>query len=656
MPWTAPSEPSLGLAVLKAALRDHGIGCRVMHAAPLLLRHLTIETYQFIASCWGVNDFVFMAPLEPVCDDGQLSCLVERAQEFVAAEGHPKYTTVESICNLVLTIRDEIIPPFLADCADRILRHTPKMVGFTCMFDQTIASVALAKLLKERDPGVSIVLGGYALEGAAATNVANAFPWIDTVVLGDGEAIIVELARAALRQPAHSSASVRVTHSSSATPGGVITLMPIEAASTAPPEITAIASRVIRAPNIDLVNSPLPDYHDWFQDVRELETADAITINTRVLPIESSRGCWWGQYKHCIFCGIDEEALKYRHRSAADVLQMLTTLRHTYGDHVFRFADYILPKAFYAELLPALAEQHPKFSLEAEVKANQPPERVKLFADAGFRAFQPGIESFSTDVLASMDKGVRAIDNVSLLKAAYVNRLIVNYNFLYGLPDDTLDDYLRMAEMIPRLYHLTPPIARTETIVTRFSPLQVDPTRFGIEAVPRHHRCYDVLMSDTLRSQTGFSLDDYCYYFDRGFEYGAELQALYLDIVLQIDHWKSQHRSQFVELSVRPASTGLEFHDSRFGREEQFVLDGLASDTYLACNDRPTEEQRIVDSVVRKCGASPSDVLSCLTELDERRIIWRDGRLVLGLAVPAEITAHHRDTGWPHTWMSLYVS
>ncbi len=126
--------------------------------------------------------------------------------------------------------------------------------------------------------------------------------------------------------------------------------------------------------------------------------------------------------------------MKYRYKPAGDTLAMLEVLRARHGDYAFRFSDYILPKAYYSDLLPELAANPQKFRLHCEVKANHPPERVRLLADAGFVEIQAGIESFSTTILKRMDKGVRAIDNASLLKAGYINGVIVNYNLLYGLP------------------------------------------------------------------------------------------------------------------------------------------------------------------------------------------------------------------------------
>jgi len=79
LPWAPISEPSLGLAVLKAHLNREGIAARVFHESLGLLRYITGGAYQQIASCWGLNEFTFTGVLEPGTSDEQVACLMERA-------------------------------------------------------------------------------------------------------------------------------------------------------------------------------------------------------------------------------------------------------------------------------------------------------------------------------------------------------------------------------------------------------------------------------------------------------------------------------------------------------------------------------------------------------------------------------------------------
>ena len=622
MPWAPPTEPSLGLGILKSCLGKSGFPSKVFHASSWLLHWVSIETYEWISECWGINEFLFSGLLDPRLDKHQLDYLGEKAGSLAQEGRMEKYPNRQSIIDLILTLRSEVIPRYLNFCADKIMESRPLMVGFTCMFDQTIASLALSKHLKERDPAVRIAFGGYALTGSTGQTVSKSFPWVDIVCDGEGEEAIVCLAREM------SNCSNKNLNS---------------------------GLKIIFPKRINVEDSPAPDYSDWFKELDTIREEAKIEIRTKTLGVESSRGCWWGQHKHCVFCGIDDETLKYRFKSSNTTLKMLRDLRAEYGDHVFRFSDYIMPKFYYGELLPRLAAEEPKFRLHAEIKANQPFERVKLLADAGFAEVQPGVESFSTRVLKSMDKGVRSIDNVCLLKCAYLNHIIIDYNLLYGLPNDDVQDYYTMAANIPRLYHLIPPVSRTRTVVTKFAPLQVNPERFGIASAAKHHKCYNVIFSEDFLYETGFSLDDYAYYFERNFEYSAELSSIYHAIVKQVDHWKSLHRTRFVELSIAENSAGACVIDSRYSNE-RYSINELQLAILKSSDLKPVSLARLASAIsLEHPDISFKMVEDAISELDERRLIWQDQGFILSLVVPKAISDDREKTSWNKKWFSIYV-
>jgi len=628
MPWAPVTEPSLALGILHAQLRKAGINSRVLHANIALLRYVTFETYVRVADMWALNEFVFTEALSPGVDDAQLEALIERCVTHVSNSGHrhSRYTTVRSTAEMLLRFRDEVAPAFLDECADEILADNPTLVGLTCLFDQTAASAALAKVIKEKASNTIVALGGYALQGPPGDQLLNAFQWIDCIARGDGEPIIEDLAWASV----------------GALPLNQIAGLLLRGQETPPPR------------NIPMDLSPDPDYEDWFADVVALEQNCDVKIRSATLPVESSRGCWWGQVHHCVFCGIDDDALTFRHKSADRVMAMLDSMRSRYGEHEFRFSDYILPRPYWDELLPRLAEITPKYNLKCEIKANQTHDRVRQLAQAGFREVQPGIESFSSEVLRLMDKGVSGIQNVALLKYGYRERIVIHYNFLYGLPGERASEYRDLLRNIPRLYHLTPPVSRTEAIVTRFAPLHSSPERFGAKSKPRHHRCYDVLFSqDTLRS-TGLSLDDYAYYFDRYLDQDDEMVSLYAQVVQQINHWKKQHQDNDVYLAYDSHGDTLRFRDSRFGETLDRELSTLESAAYRACDDAPISLRNMTQALMSKRNCSSSAVAAAIARLDEERLLWREGEYVLGLGFPWAIVSQRIESRWNTEWTAVY--
>lgn len=630
LPWATYAEPALGLAILKATLKDQGIFCRILHANLGLLRHLTPETYAMIATFWGLNEFIFTGNLDSSFDENQAECLVERCRLHASNAQRGRYTNTESLVELCLQLRDDVIPNYLRECADKILDLRPTMVGFTCMFDQTLASVALAKILKTDEPDLLVVLGGYAMEGPPGPNILRSFSWIDAITRGDGEPIIGRLAAASIGAEKIEDISGVLTTRSNGNGRSTV--------------------------RIDLNMSSAPDYDDWFADIEELKRIDRMTVRSHVLPVEASRGCWWGEHKHCVFCGIDELTLKYRAKTPDKVITMLKNMRDRYGEHIFRFSDYILPKQYYGEVLDELAKANPRFRLMGEIKANQKLDRLRRFSHAGFVELQPGIESFSSEVLRLMDKGVLGIHNVLTLKGGYLYGIQINYNILYGLPNEDAEWYRQMLKQLPLLYHFTPPVSRTETVVTRFAPLQTDPNRFGISYKARHHRCYDVFFSQNFLREHPFSLDDHAYYFDRHFTYGEELPELYSMLVLQVENWKRQHREREVYLYYidAPNEDRLEVFDGRFDEETCFELRGAARHVYLTCDMKPVEERVLREDLHARGFVADDDLTSAISVLNERRLLWREKDQLLGVAVPYDVWAKHRESSWPRTWTANY--
>jgi ribosomal peptide maturation radical SAM protein 1 len=635
MPWTALSEPSLGLGILKAQLAREGIPSRVLHLNIFLLKYLKASTYFGIGEAFALNDFMFTHVLEPTIAPEQHGLLDQRVAELLSngAGVWLEHDDHDTLRNLLIEVRNVAIPAFLNDCVERVGRAAGTMVGFTCLFDQTIASVAMAKLIKQKYSSTLIALGGYALQGDVGRQVIESFPWIDAVASGDGEEIIAPLARASLDRTLLSRVRGIIYRPS--------------------PEDSPVASALPAAP-IDLDQSPAPDYDDYVLDVQELERDEAVTIRWDTIPIESSRGCWWGQRKHCVFCGIDDETMKYRHKAPETVLDMLSGLERRYGFRQFRFSDYILPFSYYQTLLPRLAAVDPPYTLSCEMKANIDLPRFRMMRDAGFVEVQPGIESFSTSVLRKMDKGVKAIQNIYTLILGYRLDIEVHYNFLFGFPTDDVTDYDELLRTIPLLYHLTPPISRNAVVTTRFAPMQANPTRFGIEGPIRHDERYEILFSRAYQQEHRFDYDKYCYYYETPYTTGDDLLVRYALLRHQIQYWKDIHRKRAVRLSFQQHGAGLRILDSRYSEDPtELLLTGPKAQVYCACADSITPLSEIRSRV--SSTVTDDELSDALESLAEARVLFREGNLCLGLAIPAAVYEAAAPLAKSAKWVSPYV-
>lgn len=615
MPWGPLDEPSLGLAILKSQLSTSNIQCKVLHLQLLLLKYLKDKSYSSISDLWGFNDFLFTYPFEQSVTPFQLESLqdmVRRDHSRVDFCNHVNLDPSKYI-EFALKMRDEIIPKYLDDCLLEIEQTKATMIGFTCMFDQTISSLSLAKMIKSKYPDKLIVFGGYAVEKPVGPQLMRCFPFIDVIVFGEGENKIRALAEASLDRSILDSIP------------GIMYRGTDEIIKENPPELK----------KMDMDESPVPDYDDWFSDIRDLRSKHKVTVHTITLPVESSRGCWWGEKSHCTFCGIDDETMRYRQKSPEVVKDMLTQLQTKYGNVLFRFSDYILPRKYYKTLLPQLAQEKNKFHLHWEMKSNVTYDDVKIMQRSGVEYIQPGIESFSSTVLQRMSKGVSGIQNILTVKLLAECNIGVLYNILYGFPNEEESEYREMCDIVPMLYHLPPPHANVSVLITRYAPLQQDPTRFGVVTTLRADRRYDMIFSQEFLGNTQFMLEDYCYIFKPYHTPSKSLKDMYDLLVYQIIHWQSIYKSRLPQLSYTESSEHLNFFDSRFcddGERYEFPSE------YILVHQAISHEILGIKQLVARLANDLDEktVMTCLDDLIVKRLIYKEDDRVVSLALPEE--------------------
>lgn len=631
VPWTNVNEPSLGLAVLKAVLNDAAVPCRIRHLNLLTLDFLNADTYAALARVYALNDFVFSGVLDPQVTPKQLRLLREKCAELVGLGtiDHRRHGGIPGIVDQILRLRSQVIPQWVDSQARDLLRWEPSLVGFTCMFDQTIASAAIASRVKSYDPGVLIALGGYAVRPPTADMLLDAFPWIDAICVGEGEPAILPLA---LASAALSPDLSGVPNIYSRDTSGAVRSGP-------------------RAPLVAMDRIPAPDFDDFFDDVRELRVEHDVEIAIDRLPLENSRGCWWGATHHCVFCGISDDDMGYRARSAESALAVLAQVSERYDFAEFRFADYILPHQYYSTLLPQLAAAGTPYRLKGELKANINEKRARLLAEAGFVEVQPGIESFSGSMLSAMDKGVTGVQNAFLLLLGRRLGIVVLYNLLYGLPGEDPEATEAMVSRLPSLRHLDPPSTRGRIQVTRYAPLQTDGARFGFGAL-RHERSYDLIFSEDYLRSTGFDLDRYCYTFELPFEPAPRLARAYREIDRLCDEWSEEDQRRDIELLYTPDDRGgLAVHDSRVLPAKDYHLNATEA-ALLQAAERP----RSTASLRTELSAyPPGEVEAALEKVRALGLVFEDEDQIVSLALPrAEVVARRHwwdnySTRWSRT-------
>ena len=410
----------------------------------------------------------------------------------------------------------ERVDLFLASCLELVLAESPRIVGFTSVFQQHTASLALAKRVKNASPETLIVFGGPNCDDVLGIETIRQFPFVDAVVLGEGDLVFPELVRRHLSgEPV---TGLQGVYTRSMFQGVVI-----------PPKHYAPAP-IVR--NMDLL--PLPTYEDYIEQLGRTSLAGQFLPE---IPFETSRGCWWGQKHHCTFCGINDELMAFRSKSAGRVIDDLLKLHERYPRHRMTATDEIMSPKYYTELLPQLAARNPGFNLYYEVKANLTEHQLRAMKAAGLRAIQPGIESLSTEVLGSMRKGVTAIQNLQLLKWCETMGITCYWNYLWGFPSERPEAYADMSRLVPLLSHFRPPDWMGRIALVRFSPYFETPEDFGIENVS------PAAAYGFVYPLAAPAVSNLAYYFTFSYRDARQPERYTEDLAKAILQWRSAHNT-----------------------------------------------------------------------------------------------------------------
>lgn len=611
MPWAALDRPSLALGLLAPELERVGAHCDVRHLAFAFADYIGLETYQWVHRevpyTAFAGDWVFTQALygdRPAVDRAYVDGVLRGTWQLTDADVD-RLVRLRPYCG-----------HFLDHCLDAIDWGGYDVVGFTSTFEQNIASLALARRVKERHPSVTTVFGGANWEGEMGVALHEQLDFVDVVCSGEADETLPRLVTALRR--GDDLAAIR----------GLVLRRDGRTVSTGP------------APLVSALDAlPMPSFDPWFADLAA--SPSALDVTPTVLT-ETSRGCWWGAKHHCTFCGLNGGSMQFRSKSAERVMEELRFLHDRHGGESIALADNIMDMAYFRTLLPMLERERLPLSLFYEVKANLGHEQLRQLAAAGVRHLQPGIESFSDHVLELMSKGTTALQNVQLLKWCKELGIRPEWNLLYGFPGETAEDYERMTALIGAIGHLDPPVACGPVRLDRFSPYFERPEEHGVVGIRplEPYRALYPFAPETLARVA--------YYFDFDYADGRQPLSYARPVIERIRHWTDapqpalwlcpQDGGDVVIVRDLPAGSG----------RETLRLTGWQAAAYLAC-DAARSLPRIAQAPAVDHVAE-DDVRAFLDGLAAQGLVLADGGRYLALAVhvpartaPADAVARRPD-------------
>lgn len=627
MPFGNVLSPSIGLSLLKAGVSRAGVSCRVRYFSLPFAERVGARFYLDIADDREPSvrelpgEWIFAGALfgaDAGAEDAYVEGVLRNRSGWILDGAKPVSPALVARIRRARGMADA----FLDWCVEEVVREGPRILGFTSVFQQHVASLALAKRVKARLPGTVIVFGGANAEEVMGAETVRQFDFVDAAVSGEADLVFPELVRLVLEGKGFDGLP------------GVTTRARVGSRFA--------QGRFTSAPSVtDLDALPYPDYDDFVEQFGASRFARS--WQTRIF-YESSRGCWWGEKHHCTFCGLNGGSMAYRSKSPRRAVDELLHLHERHPESDVQVVDNILDPRYFKDVLPELARRQAGIELFYETKANLKKDQVRLLKDAGVGEIQPGIESLSDAVLALMRKGVSALQNVQLLKWCAEVGVTPHWNVLWGFPGEPPEEYDRMARLVPLLSHLPPPGGTGGIRLDRFSPNFFDAERLGftdVEPLPAYRHIYP-LAPEAVRNLA--------YHFSFRYADGRDVSRYVPPLLGALQEWTSSYEKSGLFSADRGEQ--LVIWDLRPGFEGgPTVLSGLERALYLACDG-------IADARSLSASLPGAPVEALLEPLVERGLMLRQETKYLSLAVPLgaysparpalrRFFAHVRELGLP---------
>ena len=607
MPFATVRLPSIALTQLKSVVEDQfgdEVAVRLLYLnhdfAHLLGLRLYAEMSDSLeANMCGLGDWFFRGLAFPE--------LPENAEEYLQRFFPQRDEAVELRKRLLLSKRQGL-PGFVARLIAKHRLAEENLVGFTSMFSQNVASFAMARKLKEKNPALVTVLGGANCEAPMGGHIAAHVAGVDFVFSG----------------PSLKSFPQLVGHLMAGEDDLCHGIQGVFSRRNFAPEKLRGPQSIGEEVDIDV---PVRLDYGPFLDAFERNFADAPV--KPVLLFETSRGCWWGERSHCTFCGLNGTTMRYRRMNAELARAQLERMFELYGGRCSRYesVDNIMPREYLKELFPTL-HAPPEVSLFYEVKADLKAHEMEVLARARVVDLQPGIESLATSTLKLMRKGTTSFQNINFMKNCVVYGIKPQWNLLLGFPGETGEVYEKYVADIPSLLHLPPPSGAFPVRFDRFSPYFMQAAEYGLDLEPSDFYSYIYPFSREV-------LEEMVYFFvDRRYA------SVYLATMSQ---WRDRIQEQVVRWHRRweaadgglPPELYLEagaVYDTRSGSLERHDLGplGMRALSFLAI---PRKREDLAEHL------GGTDVDGLLAELARRRLVFEERQLYLGLPLPAPARA-----------------
>jgi anaerobic magnesium-protoporphyrin IX monomethyl ester cyclase len=286
-------------------------------------------------------------------------------------------------------------------------------------------AVDLAKHLKTKDSGITLITGGHHATFLFPQMLTNGF---DYVVLNEGEETFSEL------------------------------INTLDAGGD-PSKVRGLAfaknSRIIRTQPRPLIESldslPMPAFELYDRSSCE---ADIFGGGSHLITMETSRGCPY----NCEFCSVTAMwGHRWRFKSVERVLQELELVKSLGYNWVFIVDDNFIVNSILnqrAHLFEKIKKRRLNLNFIVQIRADlaaRKPGIIKSASEAGVRLAFLGMESGSDTVLRNMRKGMSTQTAIKGIQVLHSYGIITHGGFVLGAPYESRKEFTKTFQFADQL-------------------------------------------------------------------------------------------------------------------------------------------------------------------------------------------------------------
>ncbi|MFA5628642.1 MAG: PqqD family peptide modification chaperone [Dehalococcoidales bacterium] len=331
---------------------------------------------------------------------------------------HRTYADIKKITanraeNPFYTIYEDHFIPYL-------LKEKPDIIGISIVGEtQWVPALTLSRMIKSIYKRGHITIGGY-----TTTVLSESFEkypdlfttFFDSAIIDEGEIPLLKLVEAISK----GKSLCEVPNLVYADGGKVVSNE-----GTFPEDVNNLPTPCFDGMPLDLYLSPEP-----------------------VLPILSSRGCYWSK---CAFCSHNEVyRCNYQVRDAKKVVDDIKKLSELYNVRHFAFSDEAISPASANRLSDEIIQSglDIRCSTNIRLEPQLKPELCQKMYKAGFRLLYLGLESGSNRVLDHMQKGITKEVAAEVCKNLHNAGIWAHLYTFLGFPTETKEEALETIDFL----------------------------------------------------------------------------------------------------------------------------------------------------------------------------------------------------------------